>query len=71
VAAESVARSPHEAVTVDVEKQEVRFRDRMIKATAPHGPRNQLVNGTWDSTAMQLEAGAASAAGHSPFSTAS
>ena len=46
------------AVTVDVEKQEVRFADRVIKATVPDGPRNQLVGGTWDSTAVLLEAGA-------------
>jgi 3-isopropylmalate/(R)-2-methylmalate dehydratase small subunit len=46
-------------VAVDVEKQEVRFGDRMIKATMPDGPRHQLVGGTWDSTAVLLEAGAA------------
>ena len=44
---------------VNVEKQEVRFGDRIIKATVPDGPRNQLVGGTWDSTAVLLEAGAA------------
>jgi 3-isopropylmalate/(R)-2-methylmalate dehydratase small subunit len=55
----AVARSPRELVTVDVEKQEVRFGDRVIKATIPDGPRNQLVGGTWDSTAVLLEAGAA------------
>jgi 3-isopropylmalate/(R)-2-methylmalate dehydratase small subunit len=44
---------------VDVDKQEVRFGDRVIKATIPDGPRTQLVNGTWDSTAVLLEAGAA------------
>jgi hypothetical protein len=37
----------------------VRFGDRVISANVPEGPRNQLVNGTWDSTALLLEAGAA------------
>jgi 3-isopropylmalate/(R)-2-methylmalate dehydratase small subunit len=54
-----VALSPQQAVSVDIEKQEVRFGDRVIKATVPDGARNQLVNGTWDSTAVLLEAGAA------------
>jgi len=45
-------------VAVDVEKQEVKFGSRTIKATIPDGPRNQLVQGTWDSTAVLLEAGA-------------
>jgi 3-isopropylmalate/(R)-2-methylmalate dehydratase small subunit len=55
----AISRSPQEVVTVDVEKQEVRCGDRVIKATMPDGPRNQLVGGTWDSTAVLLEAGAA------------
>jgi 3-isopropylmalate/(R)-2-methylmalate dehydratase small subunit len=55
----AIGRSPQEPVVVDVEKQEVRFGDRVIKATVPDGPRNQLVGGTWDSTAVLLEAGAA------------
>jgi 3-isopropylmalate/(R)-2-methylmalate dehydratase small subunit len=55
----AVSRAPGDAVTVDVEKQEVRFGDRVIKATIPDAPRNQLVGGTWDSTAVLLEAGAA------------
>jgi len=55
----AIGRSPREPVVVDVEKQEVRFGDRVIKATVPDGPRNQLVGGTWDSTAVLLEAGAA------------
>ena len=53
----AIARNPQQTVTVDVEKQEVRFGDRVIKATMPDGPRNQLVQGTWDSTAVLLEAG--------------
>jgi 3-isopropylmalate/(R)-2-methylmalate dehydratase small subunit len=55
----AIGRDPQKSVTVDVEKQEVRFGDRVIKATMPDGPRNQLVGGTWDSTAVLLEAGAA------------
>ena len=55
----AIARAPLQPVTVDVEKQEVRVGDRVIKATVPDGPRNQLVGGTWDSTAVLLEAGAA------------
>ena len=53
-----IGRAPQAVVTVDVDKQEVRFGDRVIKATMPDGPRNQLVGGTWDSTAVLLEAGA-------------
>ena len=52
-----IGRSPQTPITVDVEQQEVRFGDRTIKATIPDGPRNQLVGGTWDSTAVLLEAG--------------
>ena len=55
----AIARAPLQPVTVDVEKQEVRFGDHAIKATIPDGARNQLVGGTWDSTAVLLEAGAA------------
>ena len=53
----AIGRDPQQSVTVEVEKQEVRFGDRVIKATVPDGPRNQLVNGTWDSTAVLLEVG--------------
>ncbi|HKZ55713.1 MAG TPA: 3-isopropylmalate dehydratase small subunit, partial [Anaerolineales bacterium] len=55
----AISRSPQAPVTVDVERQELRFGDRGINATIPDGPRNQLVGGTWDSTAVLLEAGEA------------
>jgi 3-isopropylmalate/(R)-2-methylmalate dehydratase small subunit len=55
----AISLNPQIPVAVDVEKQEVHFSDRVIKATVPDGPRNQLVAGTWDSTAVLLEAGAA------------
>jgi 3-isopropylmalate/(R)-2-methylmalate dehydratase small subunit len=54
----AIERAPTEPLAVDVERQEVRFGDRAITATIPDGPRNQLVSGTWDSTAVLLEAGA-------------
>ena len=65
----AISRAPKDAVSVDVDKQEVRFGDRVIKATVPAGPRNQLVGGTWDSTAVLLEAGAAieATAGRLPY----
>jgi 3-isopropylmalate/(R)-2-methylmalate dehydratase small subunit len=53
----AIGRERQTPVQVDGEKQEVRFGDRVIKATVPGGPRNQLVAGTWDSTAVLLEAG--------------
>ena len=55
----AIGREPQKVLTVDVERQEVRLGDRTIKATMPDGPRNQLVTGTWDSTAVLLEAGTA------------
>ena len=55
----AVERNPKETVDVDVEKQQVRFGDKVIQAKIPDGPRNQLVQGTWDSTAVLLEAGGA------------
>ena len=65
----AIAKSPQVPVTVDVEKQEVHFGDHAIKASIPDGARNQLVGGTWDSTAVLLEAGAAieATAGKLPY----
>ena len=65
----AVGRAPGDALSVDIEKQEVRFGDRVIKATIPDGARNQLINGTWDSTAVLLEAGGAieATAGKLPY----
>ncbi len=64
-----IGRAPQTPISVDVDRQEVRFGDRVIKATVPDGPRNQLVGGTWDSTAVLLEAGAAieATAGKLPY----
>ena len=65
----AIERTPQQPVAVDVEKQEVRFGERVIKAAIPDGPRNQLVGGTWDATAVLLEAGGAieATAGKLPY----
>jgi 3-isopropylmalate/(R)-2-methylmalate dehydratase small subunit len=65
----AISLAPKDTLSVDVDKQEVRLGDRVIKATVPDGPRNQLVAGTWDSTAVLLEAGAAieATAGKLPY----
>jgi 3-isopropylmalate/(R)-2-methylmalate dehydratase small subunit len=55
----AIERAPGQPVTLDVEKQEVRFGDRVITGTIPDGPRSQLVGGAWHSTGVLLEAGAA------------
>jgi 3-isopropylmalate/(R)-2-methylmalate dehydratase small subunit len=52
-----VERRPREAVTVDVERQEVRLGDRVIRARIPDGARNQLVSGSWNAMAVLMDAG--------------
>jgi 3-isopropylmalate/(R)-2-methylmalate dehydratase small subunit len=54
-----IGKAPQTLLHVDVDKQEVRFGDRLVKAAVPEGARQQLVAGTWDSTAVLLDAGAA------------
>jgi 3-isopropylmalate/(R)-2-methylmalate dehydratase small subunit len=41
-------------ITVDLNKQEVRFGRERIAARMPDGPREQLLSGRWDSTAELL-----------------
>ena len=53
----AIGRNPQQPVTVDVERQEVRFGDRVIPARIPEGARRQLTGGTWNATAVLLEAG--------------
>jgi len=53
----AVGRDPKQPVTVDVEKQEVRVGERVIKGAIPDGARNQLVSGAWNPTGVLLEAG--------------
>jgi len=52
----AVERKPQSLLEVDVDKQTVTFDGRTIQGSIPSGPRNQLVSGTWDATAVLLEA---------------
>jgi 3-isopropylmalate/(R)-2-methylmalate dehydratase small subunit len=54
-----VGRRPAEPLTVDVERQEVHFAWRTLKATIPDGSRHVLVDGSWNTTGVLLEAGSA------------
>ena len=65
----AVGRDPKQAVTVDVERQEVRCGDRVIPARIPDGARHQLVSGAWSATGVLLDAGDAieATAGRLPY----
>jgi 3-isopropylmalate/(R)-2-methylmalate dehydratase small subunit len=52
-----VEKHPREILDVDVEGQEIRFRDRTIHARIPDGARHQLVSGSWNAMGVLLEAG--------------
>jgi 3-isopropylmalate/(R)-2-methylmalate dehydratase small subunit len=54
-----IGKNPGHPVEVDVAGQVVRFRDRTIPARIPEGAHHQLVSGTWNTTSVLLEAGAA------------
>ncbi|HEU4367048.1 MAG TPA: 3-isopropylmalate dehydratase small subunit [Methylomirabilota bacterium] len=54
-----VGRRPGEPLTVDVERREIRFAGRTITAAIPDGARNVLVDGSWNTTGVLLEAGGA------------
>jgi 3-isopropylmalate/(R)-2-methylmalate dehydratase small subunit len=54
-----VEKHPRDALDVDVERQEARFRGRTIRARIPDGARHQLVSGSWNAMGMLLDAGEA------------
>jgi 3-isopropylmalate/(R)-2-methylmalate dehydratase small subunit len=53
----AVGREPGRELSLDVEREEVRFGERTIKARMPEGARRQLTTGTWNATGVLLEAG--------------
>ncbi|MGH7431529.1 MAG: 3-isopropylmalate dehydratase small subunit [Candidatus Methylomirabilales bacterium] len=53
----AVARQPEREIVLDVEPERVRLGDRTIPARLPEAARKQLLTGTWNATAVLLEAG--------------
>ena len=55
----AVSLHPAAPLALDLERGEVRFRERTIPVGMPAGARSQLMTGTWDATGVLLEAGEA------------
>jgi 3-isopropylmalate/(R)-2-methylmalate dehydratase small subunit len=53
----TIGTNPQQAITVDLEKQEVRCAGRTIPARMPDGARKALTSGAWNGTSVLLEAG--------------
>ena len=53
----AVARQSEREIVLDVEAERVRLGDRTIPARLPEAARKQLLTGTWNATAVLLEAG--------------
>ncbi len=54
---DSVTVGPDEELVVDLEKREVRHRGNGWALAIPDGTRDQLLEGTWNATAVLLGAG--------------
>jgi 3-isopropylmalate/(R)-2-methylmalate dehydratase small subunit len=54
---DSVSLDPTQTVTVDVEGRGIAYRGGRFEAGIPDGARRQLLEGTWNATAVLLEAG--------------
>jgi 3-isopropylmalate/(R)-2-methylmalate dehydratase small subunit len=54
-----VEKHPREALELDVERQEVRFLGRAVRARIPDGAQARLVTGSWNEMSVLLDAGEA------------
>jgi 3-isopropylmalate/(R)-2-methylmalate dehydratase small subunit len=52
-----IEKHPDRPVEVDVERREIRFAGRAIRAGIPDGARHQLMSGGWNSMGVLLDAG--------------
>lgn len=56
---QAVRESPEQEVTLDIESRQVRFGDKTLPAEMSESHYKQLTTGTWNATAVLLEAGEA------------
>ena len=54
---DSIGLDPAQEVVLDVEARRLTFRDGTFPVTIADGARQQLLSGTWNATAVLLEAG--------------
>jgi 3-isopropylmalate/(R)-2-methylmalate dehydratase small subunit len=54
---DAVTLDPEQSVEIDLDAREVRHRGRTYAANVPDGSRKQLIEGTWNATAVLLGAG--------------
>ena len=54
---DSVSLEPSQTLVVDLEGRSVAYRGGRLAASLPEGARGQLLDGTWNATAVLLEAG--------------
>lgn len=66
---DAVSASPEQSVEIDLDAREVRHRGVCYAAALPDGTRKQLLEGSWNATAMLLAAGEAieATAGRLPY----
>ena len=55
--ANSVEKDPRQKITLDLEARQLRYAGGTLAADIPDGTRQQLLAGTWNATAVLLEAG--------------
>ena len=54
---DAIEADPEQELVLDLAAGTLRCRDRSITATIPEGTRDQLCEGTWNATAVLLDAG--------------
>ncbi len=57
ILSDSVELEPAQKITIEVETGRITYAHGEMQGDIPHGPRTQLLEGTWDATRVLLAAG--------------